>query len=57
MDMDKRPTISDVAALAGVSKATVSRVMNNVDFVEDETKQRVLRRRDTSRLSAKQCRP
>ena len=42
MDMDKRPTISDVAALAGVSKATVSRVMNNVDFVEDVTKQRVL---------------
>jgi len=41
METGRRPTISDVAALAGVSKATVSRVVNNVDFVEDETKQRV----------------
>lgn len=38
----RRPTISDVASLAGVSKATVSRVINNVAFVEAETKQRVL---------------
>ncbi len=43
MNSDKRPTISDVASLfAGVFKATVSRVMNDVDFVEDDTKQRVL---------------
>ena len=42
MVTDKRPTISDVAVLAGVSKATVSRVVNNVDFVEPDTKQRVL---------------
>jgi DNA-binding LacI/PurR family transcriptional regulator len=41
MISDRRPTISDVARQAGVSKATVSRVVNNVDFVEDETKQRV----------------
>lgn len=42
MAPDKRPTISDVAELAKVSKATVSRVINNVDFVEPDTKERVL---------------
>jgi LacI family transcriptional regulator len=38
----KRPTISDVAKRAGVSKATVSHVINNTRFVEEETRQRVL---------------
>lgn len=42
MKHNSSPTISDVARLAEVSKATVSRVMNNVGFVEDATKQRVL---------------
>src|SRR5687768_9477327 len=40
--MRKRPTITDVAGMAGVSKATVSRVINKTDFVEEATKQRVL---------------
>jgi LacI family transcriptional regulator len=34
--------MSDVAARAGVSKTTVSHVINNTRFVEEETKQRVL---------------
>jgi LacI family transcriptional regulator len=42
LDIERRPTISDVAGLAGVSKATVSRVINSVGFVEAETKQRVM---------------
>jgi len=37
-----RATIKDVAELAGVSKATVSHVVNNTRFVEDGTRQRVL---------------
>jgi len=36
------PTITDVAGKAFVSKATVSHVLNNTRFVEDETRQRVL---------------
>ena len=36
------PTITDVANKAFVSKATVSHVLNNTRFVEDETRQRVL---------------
>lgn len=38
----KRPTMSDVAARANVSKTTVSHVINNTRFVEEETRQRVL---------------
>lgn len=38
----KRTTISDVAKLAGVSKSTVSHVINETRYVEDETKRRVL---------------
>jgi LacI family transcriptional regulator len=37
----KRPTISDVAKRAGVSKTTVSHVINDTRFVEETTKQRV----------------
>ena len=37
-----RPTIYDVARLAGVGISTVSRVMNNSDRVRFETQQRVL---------------
>lgn len=39
----KRSTMSDVAKRAGVSKTTVSHVINSTRFVEEETKQRVLK--------------
>ena len=38
----KRPSIADVAALAKVSKQTVSRVINDSPNVSDKTRQRVL---------------
>lgn len=38
----KRATMSDVAARAGVSKTTVSHVINGTRFVEESTKERVL---------------
>ena len=38
----RRVTISDVAELAKVSKATVSHVINNTRFVEGDTRNRVL---------------
>lgn len=37
-----RATIKDVAALAGVSKTTVSHVINETRFVEEDTRQKVL---------------
>jgi LacI family transcriptional regulator len=40
--MIKQPTMSDVAERAGVSKATVSHVLNNTRFVEEATRQRVM---------------
>src|SRR5437899_2326100 len=39
----RRPSINDVALKAGVSKSTVSHVINGTRFVEEETKQHVLR--------------
>lgn len=42
--MTKRPTIIDVARLAGVSKATVARVVSGQDvLVREETRERVLK--------------
>ncbi|NMC14344.1 MAG: LacI family transcriptional regulator [Chloroflexi bacterium] len=38
----KRVTITDVAKQAGVSKSTVSHVLNQTRFVEEETRQKVL---------------
>ena len=35
------PTIRDVAKLAGVAPITVSRVINNSDYVKQETRERV----------------
>lgn len=39
----KNPTITDVAALAGVSKATVSAVLNNKAVIKEATRRAVLR--------------
>lgn len=39
----KSPTMADVARLAGVSKATVSAVINNKDVVREATRRRVLK--------------
>lgn len=37
----KKSTINDIARLAGVSKKTVSRVINNSPFVKDETRRKI----------------
>jgi len=37
----KQPTINDVAALAGVSKKTVSRVINRSEFITEKTRRAV----------------
>lgn len=42
MSRDKKPTINDVARRAGVSKATVSAVLNDTGSVKDSTRDRVL---------------
>jgi len=39
----KNPTITDVATLAGVSKSTVSAVLNNKTFIRESTRRAVLR--------------
>ncbi len=41
--MAKAPTVEDVAALAGVSRQTVSNVLNTPDIVREATRERVLR--------------
>lgn len=41
--MDRRITINDVAEKAGVSRQTISRVLNNKGDVNDSTRKRVLR--------------
>ncbi len=38
---EKKPTINDVARLAGVSKKTVSRVINQSPFVKEETREKI----------------
>lgn len=38
----KRPTITDVAHLAGVSKATVSAVLNDTGTVKESTRERIM---------------
>ena len=43
MASDKRPTIKDVAAHAGVSKSTVSLVLQNSSLVKPETRKVVER--------------
>src|SRR5258707_13646230 len=41
--MSRKPTIDDIARLAGVSKTTVSRVLNHKSDVDPMTRERVLR--------------
>ena len=41
--MEKRPTIIDVARHAGVSKSTVSLVLQNSPLVRDQTREEVRR--------------
>src|SRR5437867_3973726 len=41
--MSRKPTITDIARLAGVSTATVSRVLNHKPDVDPETRERILR--------------
>ena len=40
-NVERRPTINDVARLANVSKKTVSRVINESPFVREETRKRI----------------
>ena len=40
---NEKPTINDVARLSGVSKKTVSRVINNSPLLNDETRERILK--------------
>ena len=42
-DTEMAVTIKDIAKLAGVSTATVSRAFSNHDYVNEETKARILR--------------
>lgn len=39
--MKKKPTIQDVANLAGVSKATVSKYLNNIPYVSQHTEKKI----------------
>lgn len=41
--MGKKPTIQMIADLAGVSRGTVDRVLNNRSYVKEEVRERVLR--------------
>ncbi len=42
-NMPGKPTIQDIARLAGVSKTTISRVLNNKPDVDPNTRERILR--------------
>lgn len=41
--MDEKLTIQDIARLAGVSKSSVSRVLNNYPAISQELRERVMR--------------
>src|SRR5688572_9988149 len=43
MRINKRPSLEDIARKAGVSRSTVSRVINNDPNVKTETRERVAR--------------
>ena len=49
----KKPTIREVARLAGVSPATVSRAINNTGLVTEETRRRIAEAIQESGYSSK----
>ena len=54
--MNKRPTIQTVAELAGVSRGTVDRVLNNRSYVRADVRPRVLNAiEETGYLSPKEA--
>ena len=54
--MNKRPTIQTVAELAGVSRGTVDRVLNNRSYVRADVRARVLNAiQETGYLSPKEA--
>ena len=54
--MNKRPTIQTVAELAGVSRGTVDRVLNNRSYVRADVRARVLNAiQETGDLSPKEA--
>lgn len=54
--MNKRPTIQTVAELAGVSRGTVDRVLNNRSYVRADVRERVLNAiRETGYLSPREA--
>ena len=56
--MNKRPTIQTVAELAGVSRGTVDRVLNNRSYVRADVRARVLNAiQETGYLSPKEAHP
>ncbi len=54
--MNKRPTIQTIAELAGVSRGTVDRVLNNRSYVRADVRARVLNAiQETGYLSPKEA--
>ena len=54
--MNKRPTIQTIAELAGVSRGTVDRVLNNRSYVRADVRERVLNAiRETGYLSPREA--
>ena len=48
--------IKEIARRAGVSSATISRVLNNSGYVKEETRQKVLRAVEEYKIGRASCR-